>query len=157
MLGNASKGVMRKAKRKGWAGVWEEAQPRGKQGRSGGIATLVRAPVPIFRTPVGKEGRWHSVVVPWLNGVALHVYNVYGWGSAVEADLKNDEIGSELEHDIGTLGRAPWLAGGDWSRTLEQAEALWADIGTLMIKKTSTHQGGGEKWIGLLLRQSQGR
>ena len=79
MLDNTLKGVVNKAKWKGWAGVWEEALTRGKQSRSGGITTLVKSPVPIFRTIVGKEGRWHRVVVPWRNGVALNVFNVYGW------------------------------------------------------------------------------
>ena len=63
MLGNTLKGIMNKAKWRGWTGVWEEALTRGKQSRSGCIAT-----VPIFRTTLGKEGRRHRVVVPWLRG-----------------------------------------------------------------------------------------
>ena len=107
MLGNALHGIMNKAKWKGWTGVWEGAQARGKQSRSGRIATLVRSPVPIHRAKVGKEGRWHKVVVPWLNGIALHVYSVYGWVCGEGAEEKNDAMVTDLKEDIGTLGRTP--------------------------------------------------
>ncbi len=48
MLGNPMKGAMKKAKWMGWAGVWEEAHTTGKQSRSGGLATLVRAPTTLI-------------------------------------------------------------------------------------------------------------
>ena len=46
----------------------------------------MRSPVPVFRAKVDKEGRWHRVVVPWLQVVALHVFNVYGWVSTGSQD-----------------------------------------------------------------------
>ena len=49
-----------------------------------------------------------------------------------------------MKNDIGTLGRVPWFAGGDWNRTPMQGEALWAGIGTLMVKECPTQQGGRE-------------
>ena len=66
-------------------------------------------------------------------------------GSAEKAQMrKNDQTTAEIKNDIGSLGRTPWIAGGDWSRTPAQAEALWAGVGTLLIKGCPTHLGGRE-------------
>ena len=127
---------MNQAKWRGWTGVWEEASTKGKQSRSGGIATLVRAPVPIFRTNVGKEGRWHRVTIPWIKGVAIHVVNVYGWVSTgIDSSAKNDALALEIREDLGGLGRVPWVAGGDWNRTPEQTGSLWSGVGSIYVKK----------------------
>ena len=101
---------MKKAKWMGWAGVWEEAHTTGKQSRSGGLATLVRAPTTPYRMTVGSKQRWHRVVVPWKKGVAMHVFNVYGWnGYERHAEDDNARMLKELREEIGVLGSVPWF------------------------------------------------
>ena len=74
---------------------------------------MVRAPVPLYRAKVDKEGRLHRVVMPWLKGVSLHLFNVYGWVSTGSQSIeKNDAMAMDIKEEIGILGRVPWISGG---------------------------------------------
>jgi hypothetical protein len=108
MIGRTLEGAMKQAQWQGWTGVWEEAETSGKQSRSGGLATLVRAPARGYRMKVGKRRRWHRVLIPWRKGCGLHVFNVYGWTGTGAKELEAMEIMIKDIHDeIGMLGNVP--------------------------------------------------
>ena len=112
MIGRTMEGAMKQAQWKGWAGVWEEAETSGKQSRSGGTATLVKAPARGYRMTVGRRRRWRRVIIPRRKSWGLHVFNVYGWtGYGSKEQEAMEVLIKEMQDEIGLLGNVPWIAG----------------------------------------------
>ena len=109
------------ARRAGWHGVWTPALETDKQGRSGGVATLVPIGCPIF-APNGTSGpRWLHVSIPWTRSKALQVGNIYGYDVGQPDAVKcNRALHHEILQVLFLLGRTPWVIGGDWNLAPDQ-------------------------------------
>ena len=94
---------------------------------------------------VGRRRRWHRVIIPWRKSWGLHVFNVYGrtgYGSKEQEAM--EVLIKEMQDEIGLLGNVPWIAGGDWNRTLAEAGKWWDGIGELCCTGQTTQQHGRE-------------
>ncbi len=76
--------------------------------------------------------------------MAVHMYNVYGWnGYDHRAEEGNAHMLKEIREDIGTLV-VPWVCGGDWNRTPNEAELWWAGVGIMYCFGQTTQARGRE-------------
>ena len=129
----------------GWHGVWEPALVTEKGGISGGIATLVRQPILIAKGLNPGTHRWHRVSIQWTQATKLHIVNLYGFDCKQEGYLeKNEELHRSIGADLHTLGRVPWVVGGDWNMEPEQIEGTWEIGGEVVRTYQLTHSHGKE-------------
>ena len=124
------RGARAAARREAYWGHWTMARKTAAAG-SGGLATLSGAPRP-YRAikpedpgPHWLEGRWSHTAV-WVDQEVLHVINVYGWPMGTpDHKARQAQMWAELFGYIAGLGRAPWIAAGDWNA---EPQELWANV-----------------------------
>eukprot|EP00972_Heterocapsa_arctica_P077574 11442110-Heterocapsa_arctica.AAC.1 len=100
-----------------------------KGAASGGLATLIdtnrhlRRITPAVQGPHWKEGRWQHTGVE-AGGTTIHFFNVYGWPQGTnDLPSRQKALWLKLFEQVASLGRAPWVIGGDWNI---QPDQLWA-------------------------------
>ena len=124
------RGARAAARREAYWGHWTLARKTAAAG-SGGLATLAGAPRPYRAVkpaepgPHWLDGRWSHTAV-WVDQEVLHVLNVYGWPTGTpDHKARQAQMWAELFGYIAGLGRAPWIAAGDWNT---EPHELWANI-----------------------------
>ena len=123
-LGTGIPSLQLLARHAGLHGIWDPAVTQGDQGRSGGTAVLVRLPLQIHRGTT--LSRATHVIVPWTRTQRIHLVSVYGPpGTDPQGDHIRLQLYEQLQELLASIGRVPWLMGGDWNVTPAEFTSQW--------------------------------
>lgn len=136
------------AKAYGWDGIWTAADSY-KQGRSGGVAILARAPLMVYKACQDPHARYIQGVIQWTRTHRLVLGTVYGYDSNhPQREEGNSQLYASVTKHIHELGRVPWLIAGDFN--MEPREAIQhLPAGNIIHTGNATHNQGHELDYGL--------